>query len=112
MRTATRPEPVRKALEVGLVNLVEDRHHSLLNNLVLQGCDAQRALPPISLRYVNSSRRSCPIRSTVYPAMKITKATFQPGFVLLPCHAIHSGRSLPLQREETVSKQIECHMVE
>src|SRR3954454_12358171 len=71
MRAATGTESVRKAFEVGLVNLVEDRHHSLLNDLVLQCCDAQRALPPISLRYVDSSRRSCPIRSTVHPAMKI-----------------------------------------
>jgi hypothetical protein len=44
--------------------------------------------------------------------MKITKATFQPGFVLLPCHAIHSGRSLPLQRVKAVSKQMQRHMVE
>jgi hypothetical protein len=40
MRAATRPESVRKAFEVGLVNLIEDRHHSLLNDFVLQCCDA------------------------------------------------------------------------
>lgn len=39
MRAAARTKSVGKAFEVGLVNLVEDRHHSLLNNLVLQGCD-------------------------------------------------------------------------
>src|SRR5580698_6762786 len=82
MRAATRTEPVRKALKVGLVNLIEDRHHSLLNNLVLHCCDAQWAFPPIGLRYVDSSRRLGPIRSTVHPAMKITKVTFQPGFIL------------------------------
>src|SRR4051794_14525139 len=112
MRTATGPEPVRKALEVGLVNLVKDRHHSLLNNLVLQRCNAQRALPPVRLRYIDSSRRLCPVRSTVHPAVKSAEAISQPGFVLLPCHAVHSGRSLSLQREETVPKQIERHMVE
>ena len=40
MRVAPGPEPVRKAPEVHLVNLIEDGHHSLLNNLVLQRCDA------------------------------------------------------------------------
>jgi hypothetical protein len=40
MRAATRPEPVRKAFEVDLLYLVEDRHHSLLNDFVLQRCDA------------------------------------------------------------------------
>jgi hypothetical protein len=36
MRAASWPEPVGKAFEVDLVNLVEDRHHSLLNDFVLQ----------------------------------------------------------------------------
>ena len=40
MRAATRPKPVGKAFEVDLVYLVEDRHHSLLNNFVFQRRDA------------------------------------------------------------------------
>jgi hypothetical protein len=40
MWAATGPEPIRKAFEVDLINLVENRHHSLLNNLVLQRRDA------------------------------------------------------------------------
>jgi hypothetical protein len=40
MRAATRPKSVRKAFEVALIDLVEDRHHSLLNDFVLQGRDA------------------------------------------------------------------------
>src|SRR5437667_1049754 len=55
MRAATGPEPVREALEVDLINLVEDRHHGLLNDFVLQRCDAQRTLPPVSLRNKDSS---------------------------------------------------------
>src|SRR6266705_1271907 len=54
MRAATGTEPVRKAFEVDLVDLVEDRHHCLLNDFVLQCCDAQRTLPPVSLRYKDS----------------------------------------------------------
>jgi site-specific DNA recombinase len=40
MRVPSRTESVRKAFEVDLIYLIEDRHHSLLNNLVLQRCDA------------------------------------------------------------------------
>jgi hypothetical protein len=54
MRVPSRTESVRKALEVDLIYLVEDRHHSLLNDLVLQRCDAQRTLPSIGLRYIDS----------------------------------------------------------
>src|SRR5207244_1177711 len=76
MRAATGSEPVRKAFEVGLVNLVEDRHHSLLDDLVLQCCDAQGALPPIGLRYVDSSRRLCPVRSTMPSTVQIVTSIF------------------------------------
>jgi hypothetical protein len=55
MRAASGPEPVGKAFEVDLVNLVEDRHHGLLNDFVLQRRDAQRTLPPVGLRDIDSS---------------------------------------------------------
>src|ERR1035438_4469186 len=54
MRAAARSKPVGEALEVDLVYLIEDRHHSLLDDLVLHRRDAQRALPPVSLRYIDS----------------------------------------------------------
>src|SRR5450755_4141362 len=55
MRAATGPEPVREAFEVDLIDLVEDRHHGLLNDFVFQCRDAQWTLPPVSLRYKDSS---------------------------------------------------------
>src|SRR5258705_10100373 len=95
MRAAPGPETVRKASEVDLINLIEDR-----------------TLPPVNLRYIDSSRRSCPIRSTVHPAVKIGQPTFQPGFILLPRHPIYSGRCLPLQGVKAVPEQIQAQMVE
>src|SRR5579863_9556442 len=65
MRAATGPEPIRKAFEVHLIDLVEYGHHGLLNNFVLQRRNAQRTLPPVGLRNVDSSRGLCPIRSTM-----------------------------------------------
>jgi hypothetical protein len=38
-RVACRPKSVKKAFEVDLVYLVEDRHQSLLNDFVLQRCN-------------------------------------------------------------------------
>src|SRR6266550_5093466 len=55
MRAASGPEPVRKAFEVDLVDLIESRHHGLLNDFVLQCSDAQRTLLPVSLRNIDSS---------------------------------------------------------
>ena len=34
------PEPIRKASKIHLVNLIEDGHHGLLNNFVLQCRDS------------------------------------------------------------------------
>ncbi len=112
MRAATRPEPVRKAFEVHLINLIEDGHHGLLNNLVLQRRDAQRTLPPVGLRYIDSPRGLCPIRSTVNPAVQIGEPILQSGLILLPRHAIHSRRSLPLQGVKAVPEQTNRQMVE
>ena len=55
MRAAPGTEPIRKAFEVDLINLVENRHHGLLNDFVLQCRDAQRTLLPVSLRNIDSS---------------------------------------------------------
>ena len=63
-------------------------HHGLLNNLVLQRRDAQRALPPVGLRDVYSPRGLCLIRSTVNPAVKIYEVDFK-GF----SYGFRPGRS-------------------
>src|SRR5438477_6334172 len=84
VRAATGPKPVREAFEVDLIDLVEDRHHSLLNDFVLQRRNAQRTLPPVGLRYVDSSRRLCPIHSTMHPAVQISESSSSP--VSYSCH--------------------------
>src|SRR5215468_7207698 len=112
MRATTGPETVRKAFEVGLVNPVEDHHHSLLDDLVFQCCDTQGALPPIGLRYVDSSRRSCPIRSAMHSTVQIGKSIFQSSFILLPRHAIDSRRGLTLECVKAIAKESGAEVVE
>src|SRR6476659_8280443 len=97
--TASRPKPVRKALEVHLVNLIQDGDYGLLNNLVLQGRNPQRTLPPIGLRDIDSPRRLRLVCATVYAAVQIDEPTLQPRSVLLPRLTVNARCCLPLQCE-------------
>src|SRR5271157_2332032 len=47
-------ETCNTTLEVDLVYLIEDRHHGLLDYFVFHRRDAQRTLPSVSLRYIDS----------------------------------------------------------
>ena len=112
VRVASRPEPIREAPEVRLINLIEHGHHGLLNNLVLQRRDAQRSLPSVSLRNVHSTRGLCPVRATMYAAVQIDEPIFQPRLILAPCHAVHPGSRILLQCFETLPQQIYRHMMQ
>lgn len=112
VRTASRPEPVGEPPKVFLINLVEDRHHELLDNLVLQRRDAQGTLPPIGLRNVDSPCGLRPIGPAVDSAMQVCKPVVQAGLILLPGHAIHPGSRMPLQRIEAAPEQVDREMVE
>ena len=68
----------------------------LRNPPVQDGEQPQRTLPPIRLRYIDSPRGLCPIRSPVHPTVQVDKSILQSGFILLPRHAIYSWCSLSL----------------
>src|ERR1700745_178533 len=112
VRATTGSKTVGEALEVDLVDLVEDRHHGLLNDFVFQCRNAQRTLSPSSLWYVDSSGRLCPIHSMMHPTVQIGEPIFQSGFILLPPHAIDSRRGLTLQCVEAVTEKFDAEMVE
>src|ERR1700730_4339316 len=52
MRTASGAEPVREPEEILLVDRVQHLDHRTLDDLVLQCCDAERALPAVRFWYV------------------------------------------------------------
>ena len=56
MRTATRTEPVGEALEVDLINLIEDRHHCLLDDFVFQRRHGQCKLHLTAVRIWDGRR--------------------------------------------------------
>jgi hypothetical protein len=48
----------------------------------------------------------------VHPAVQIFESIFQPGFILSPGHAVHSGRGSTFQAVEAFPQQVDVHMVE
>jgi hypothetical protein len=59
------------------VDLVEDRHYGLMNDLVLQGCYAQGALPPIGFRDIGFFGRLRSIRRSMDSAMQVCQLLIQ-----------------------------------
>jgi hypothetical protein len=112
MLTAPGPEPIGERHKVLFVNLVEDRHHGLLDDLILQGCDAQGALPSIGVRDVGSLGRLRSIRPPMDSAMQVCQLLIQARLVLLPRYPIHSRCSIPLQGVAAVPQQTDSDMVE
>lgn len=97
MLVSPRPKPIRKALKIHLVNLVENGDHRLLYDFVFQRGDPQRTLPPVGFRYIYSSRRLCPVRSPVYPVVQILQPICQTVLILAPPGAVYSRGRIPLQ---------------
>ena len=112
MLAASWTETIGEAQEIRFIDLVEDRHYGLLNDLVLQGCDAQGALPSIGFRDVGSLGRLRSIRASMDSAMQVCQFLLQARLVLFPRHPIHSGRSILLQSVVAVPQQTDRDMVE
>jgi site-specific DNA recombinase len=66
MLASPRTEPIREPHEVLFIDLVEDRDHRVLNDLVLQGCYTQGALSSVRFGDIGSLGRLRSIRSLVY----------------------------------------------
>ena len=96
MRTASGPEPVREPEEIFLVDRVQHLDHRTLDDLVLQRCDAERALPAVRLWYVMPARRLRPVGSSMKPSVKIGELALEILAVFLPCHAVDTRRRIPL----------------
>ena len=69
--TAPRAKPIRESPKVHLIDLVEDSDYRVLDDLIFQRRDAQRPLPAIGFRDIDSARRLSPICSTMHAAMEI-----------------------------------------
>jgi site-specific DNA recombinase len=111
MLAASGPKPIREAQEVDLVDLVKYPHHNLLDDLVLQGRDAQRSLSSVGLRDEDATRRLRPVGTFVDPAIEIAEPIFEASFVLLPPDAVDSWGRFVFEREKAFLKSLDGHVV-
>jgi hypothetical protein len=112
MLATPRTEAVRETEKVFLVYLIEDGDHGLLDDLVLQRRNPQRALPPIGLPDVYPSRSLGPVCAAMHPTMQANKAFLQIGLILLPLYAVDSGASFSLEGIKAFPQPINGQVVE
>jgi len=112
MRAALRPETVREADKLLLVDGVEHRHYCSLDDLVLQSGDTQRPLPPIRLGYVLAPAGLRPVRAPMDSRMQVPQIALQVCLVVVPRHPIHPRRRVPLEGVERQLEQIRIDVVE
>jgi hypothetical protein len=109
---ASGSEPVAESQELRLVDRREDSHHGCLDDLVLNGSNAERPLSAIRLRYVLPARWQRSIRSGMNPCVKIGEVGLQICRVLVPRPAIDArGRAL-LQAEEGPFQNLDADVVQ
>src|ERR671918_231214 len=98
MRAASRPEPVREAEEVSLVDRVHHLNRRALDELVFQRGDAQRPLPPVGLGDVRPLDRPRSVRSALQPSRQVREVCLEGLPVVLPRLAVDPRGGIPLQR--------------
>src|SRR6185437_2717424 len=112
MRAAPGPEPVREPEEVLLVDRVQNRRCCPLDDLVLQGRNRQRSLPPVRLRDINPPGRLRSIRSPVNTSMQVLELALEVCLVVLPCQPVHARGGILLEIVEHLFEQVGADMVE
>jgi hypothetical protein len=112
MRVAPGPEPIGEAEEVLLVDGVEHLDDCPLKDLVLDRGDAERPLPPVSLRDVHPPRWTRPIGTAVDSCEQAPEIVLQVLPVVLPRHPVHSRCSLGADRPVGRPEAVEVDMVQ
>src|SRR4029077_927682 len=109
---ALRSEPVAEPQELRLIDRRQDCHHRRLDDLVLQGSDAERSLSSIRLRNISPTRWQRSIRSCLDARTEIREVLLEAFRVLGPCHLVDAGRGELLQPEEARPQNIDGEMMQ
>src|SRR5208282_1678865 len=109
---ASRSEPIAKPQELRLVDRRQDRYHRRLDDLVLDGGDAERPPSAIRLRYIPPAGRQRPIRPCVDPCVEVCEVTLKMLRVLVPRYLVDAWGSPSLQAEERPPKAIDVDVVQ
>jgi hypothetical protein len=111
MRSASRPEAVREAAKVTLVDAIHHLDHGALQDFVLHCRDAEWPLPAIGLRDVHPTRRLRTVRSAMHSGVQIPKVLFESLTVALPCDMIDSRCGVLLRSQVRLTQPIHAHMM-
>jgi hypothetical protein len=68
-----------------------------LDDFALKGRDREPALLSIRLRYIPTSRRLCPIRSSLDSCMQVLDPAIEVCLIILPWQPIHARSGFPLE---------------
>ncbi len=101
------PANMLEAEKVGFVNRVEHFHRRSLNKLVFERRDAERSLPPIRLRNVDSTHRLRPVRSALQSMGEVLEILLKVLAVVLPRLSVNTGRRMPLQLEVSKPQSVD-----
>jgi len=92
VRTPAGPESVREPQKLRLVDRLQNPPHRLLDALVFQRRDTERALASIAFRDVHAPDRLRVIAPTVDAVLQVVQALVETVAVPGPGHRIHAGR--------------------
>jgi hypothetical protein len=112
MTVAMRTEAITETEKVLLVNALEDPQHRLLDDLVFQRRNPQRALPPIGLGDPASTRRLGSVGSPVNTIMEVRDVDLQVLLIFLPGYSIDADGRRLLQVEERFGQAVFVHVVQ
>src|SRR4051794_22154698 len=112
MLATPRPEPVAEPQELRLVDRREDRHHRGLDDLVLDGGDAERPLRAIRLWDVPPARRQGPVGAPMNARVQISEVSVKVCRVVHPCHAVDPWSRALLQIEEGLPQDVDRDVVQ
>ena len=113
VRRTPRPEPVAEAVELRLVDRIQDLlHHRSLDDLVLQRRDTERPYAPVRLGYLDPPHGFRPVRSPLHAAVQVEQPLVQPVPVLAPPHSVHARGRVSLQREVRLPQRLRRDVVQ
>jgi hypothetical protein len=112
VRPAARPETVAEPEEVFLVDGIQHRCRRPLDDLVLQRCDRERALPPVRLGNVYAPGRQCPVCPSMDPSMQVLKIALEVLLVVPPRQPVHTNGCILFKFVECLVEQIVADVVE
>jgi len=106
------PEPIAESEEIDLEHLVQDGHARLLDDLVFQRRDAERAQAPVLLLQVAAFDRLGPISTTVQALVQIGERRVQKRPVGGPRHPVDPWGCITRQPIEAVAEQTRRQVAE